>query len=176
MEDPTSWYLGEGLTQSMQLNSGKKNVFSFLSVRFEFRSNAKHFGTDITHCEWNPLTISWNVVASAANREVVVWDVETSSSKCTPVIKYGNHARPVSGISWHQDDFNLLASSSMDRHIYLWDVRTNQPTQTIKQYTGFGEECDWFWSSDNIFCCSSIPYQIWQNGKELFFDDSFDRN
>lgn len=58
-------------------------------------------------------------------------------------VKPGSHEDAVLGLAWNQEFCNVLASGSADSSIKIWDVTTQQATQTITLHTDKVQSLRW---------------------------------
>lgn len=65
---------------------------------------------------------------------MTLWDV--TSQKLTPISsKFQCHSRAISSIDWCHSNPNILASSSNDSDISIWDVRTAEKPHKLRSWT-----------------------------------------
>lgn len=90
--------------------------------------------------DWNPFND--DVIASASDDgKVFLWKVPENFSLHTdaeepqdvaPVAKFAGHTRKVGHVLWNPSAENVLASSSGDYLVKIWDVEHGQPKLTLK--------------------------------------------
>ncbi|CAM9157136.1 unnamed protein product [Chrysoparadoxa australica] len=89
--------------------------------------------SDITHVRWNPQHSDKHYVASVSKENTLVFNVEaTSSSTAVPIATLRKHTMPVTDISWSPLHPSILASSSVDSYVYVWDLRS--PSKPVQAY------------------------------------------
>eukprot|EP01132_Coremiostelium_polycephalum_P009040 gene9040-11073_t len=76
--------------------------------------------------DWNNL--SQNIIASSSNLDTFIWDIE--NSKYPLLGQFNSHTRAISDLSWSLFDNNVLATTSADSFVNIWDLRS--PKKAIK--------------------------------------------
>ena len=76
--------------------------------------------------KWDVVCSEWSaqedhLVAVASNNKVELLTVTDREVVCTDVLR--SHTRAITDLAWHTHDRQLLATSSADNYIYLWDRR-----------------------------------------------------
>ena len=76
--------------------------------------------------KWEVVCSQWSVqdernLAVASNNKVEL--VKVGEGELSPATTLSAHTRIITDLSWHTLDANLMASSSADNFIYLWDTR-----------------------------------------------------
>ncbi|GLE04033.1 hypothetical protein PINS_up012944 [Pythium insidiosum] len=83
---------------------------------------------DVARC--SPHLATRSVVASAAQRHALVWDLSAAQRPLVATLR--GHARAVRDLAWSPADPNVLATTSADAKTLLWDLRaTQRPAQTL---------------------------------------------
>eukprot|EP01117_Protostelium_nocturnum_P017821 TRINITY_DN7324_c0_g1_i1.p1 TRINITY_DN7324_c0_g1~~TRINITY_DN7324_c0_g1_i1.p1 ORF type:complete len:990 (-),score=267.00 TRINITY_DN7324_c0_g1_i1:50-3019(-) len=84
---------------------------------------------EISVVEWHPHKDRAHYIASAANQDTLIWNLndERFELQCT----LQTHQRAVSDLAWSLFDRNVLATCSADTYINLWDMR--DPKKPIKK-------------------------------------------
>lgn len=89
----------------------------------------------MTVLAWNPHLERAPLLAAAAGKEVLLYNVDDKRSAMHSSLQ--THQRPVSDMSWSLSDPNVLATCSADTYINLWDFRdTRRPTR-LKSMCGW---------------------------------------
>ncbi|KAF2074004.1 hypothetical protein CYY_004680 [Polysphondylium violaceum] len=83
---------------------------------------------DVNVVDWN--NVSPNLIASSSNSSVFVWDLE--NSKFPLLSQFQSHSRAISDLSWSLFDQNILATTSADSFINIWDLRSSKKAMKIK--------------------------------------------
>ena len=87
---------------------------------------------EVGGAQWNPNSQYSNHIALFSNDkiEIYVWD-NSDFSTDEPI---RGHTRQVSDIHWNPKEPNLLASSSLDGNIHVWDLRDlKKPCQSYQR-------------------------------------------
>lgn len=90
---------------------------------------------EVTVVEWNPHTARSSFIASTANQNILVWNIEDGKVPLQSTIQ--THQRAVSDLSWSLFDVNTLATCSADTYINLWDVRDPKKPIKLKSFCGW---------------------------------------
>ena len=105
---------------------------------------------EVGTAQWNPSSQYSNHIALFCNDkiEIYVWDSSDFSTD-EPI---RGHTRQVSDIHWNSREPNLLASSSLDGNIYVWDLRDlKKPCQSFQTIIGASHIR---WSRDGTYLAS----------------------
>uniref|UniRef100_A0A6B2KXK2 RWD domain-containing protein n=1 Tax=Arcella intermedia TaxID=1963864 RepID=A0A6B2KXK2_9EUKA len=118
---------------------------------------------DISLVEWNPHSNC--IVASTANSDVLIWDVESRPPLTTKTV-FTAHTRTVSDICWSPHDAPTLATCSADSYVRLWDLRNPKSALKIHSY------CCWNDGLTRVKWNPYDPYEIasTQNGTVNIWD------
>jgi len=106
---------------------------------------------EVGAAQWNPSSQYSNHIALFCNDkiEIYVWDSSDFSTD-EPI---RGHTRQVSDIHWNSREPNLLASSSLDGNIYVWDLRDlKKPCQSFQTIIGASHIR---WSRDGTYLASA---------------------
>jgi len=122
-------------TGSLAILAGRR---AYGLVDLDHPAQLKH--KEIRHSKWEVSTSQWsaveeNLVAVASNNklELLTW----TGSQLVLDTPLRSHTRVVTDLSWHWFDTNLLATSSTDNHIYIWDRRDlRKPSQVLQSLAG----------------------------------------
>ncbi|KAN0067365.1 WD40-repeat-containing domain protein [Elaphomyces granulatus] len=130
--------------EELQWSPNERNVFASASsdgsvkvwdVRSKSRKPAvdvKISKTDINVMSWSKQT--FHLLATGADDgQWAVWDLRhwkpnassgssSPQSKPSPVASFGFHTQPITSIEWHPTDDSVIAVSSADNTITLWDL------------------------------------------------------
>ncbi|CAG8656654.1 4609_t:CDS:10 [Funneliformis caledonium] len=93
-----------------------------------------------------------NVIASCGeDSKVMIWTVpeelgEPESPDIEPVSKLTGHGRKVGHVLFHPVADNVLASSSADLTIKLWDIEKGVEKQELKGFLDFVQSMSWNWN------------------------------
>jgi WD40 repeat protein len=82
-------------------------------------------------CKWGVVCSQWSVqdemnLAVASNNKV---ELKVGEGELSAATTLSAHTRIITDFSWHTLDANLMASSSADNFIYLWDSRDPEEAQ-----------------------------------------------
>ncbi|CAG8440793.1 10237_t:CDS:2 [Diversispora eburnea] len=89
------------------------------------------------------------VVASCGeDSKVMIWNIpeelgEPESPDIEPVAKLNGHGRKVGHVLFHPVADNILASSSADLTIKLWDIEKGEERQELKGFLDFVQSMSW---------------------------------
>ena len=123
--------------EELQWSPNERNVFSSASsdgtvkvwdVRSKSRKPAvdvKVSNTDVNVMSWSRQT--FHLLATGADDgQWAVWDLRhwkpDSSEKPKPVASFNYHSEPITSIEWHPTDDSVVAVSSADNTLTLWDL------------------------------------------------------
>ncbi|XP_066251139.1 GATOR2 complex protein WDR59 isoform X1 [Euwallacea similis] len=94
---------------------------------FKFPRSSKY---DVGAAEWNPTPQNKELCAISTNErlEILNWRDETLSVSHS----LRAHTRAITGLNWHRFDPNVLATSSVDTYVNIWDIRDpRKPTLSL---------------------------------------------
>jgi hypothetical protein len=83
---------------------------------------------DVKAVEWGPLASNANLIASAFQNQVDIWDLDlerAGSLKAT----LKAHTKPTYGLNWSGFDPNTIATCAADSFVYVWDLRDYRKPQ-----------------------------------------------
>eukprot|EP01122_Echinamoeba_exundans_P010025 TRINITY_DN363_c1_g1_i1.p1 TRINITY_DN363_c1_g1~~TRINITY_DN363_c1_g1_i1.p1 ORF type:complete len:1411 (-),score=199.72 TRINITY_DN363_c1_g1_i1:67-4299(-) len=92
-------------------------------------------GGDVTALLWNPHLERSSILAAAAGKDILLYNVEDRRSAMHTVLQ--THQRPVADLSWSLSDPNVLATCSADTYINLWDFRDTRRPVRLKSLCGW---------------------------------------
>ena len=102
-----------------------------------------------------------NVIAEASENKLILHDC-TQELDPTKSIEFYAHKRIITSIDWNVNT-NLLASSSLDNELHIWDARKKRQSPTIKinSSTASGKIC-WEKTGGNILASThECQLRIW---------------
>lgn len=73
------------------------------------------------------------IASGHADHVVRLWDAKTGGDSVVK-LELKSHDKWVSGVAWSQKDKNILLTSSFDRTIHVWDIRSSLPLFTIPKH------------------------------------------
>jgi coronin-1B/1C/6 len=107
-----------------------------------------------------------NVLATASfDLTIKLWDITTGQEK----LELLGHLDFVQSMSWNWNG-NLLATTSKDKKVRLFDVRSNKVVQEVEAHQGVkGARCCWLGNSNKIVTTgfsktSDRQYAVWDQG------------
>ncbi|CAG8692636.1 1232_t:CDS:2, partial [Racocetra fulgida] len=89
------------------------------------------------------------VIASGSeDSKVMIWNIpeelgEPESPDIAPVAKLNGHGRKVGHVLFHPVADNVLASTSADLTVKLWDIEKGQEKQTLQGFLDFIQSISW---------------------------------
>eukprot|EP01090_Pellita_catalonica_P010604 TRINITY_DN22039_c0_g1_i1.p1 TRINITY_DN22039_c0_g1~~TRINITY_DN22039_c0_g1_i1.p1 ORF type:complete len:517 (-),score=105.33 TRINITY_DN22039_c0_g1_i1:155-1678(-) len=72
----------------------------------------------------------------------------------------GSHTKSVLGLSWNKNVQNLLASSSADHTVKVWDLKTGACMQTYTHHTGIVQAVRWHTNEANVLASGSADSTV----------------
>ncbi|KAG9296997.1 hypothetical protein G9A89_008583 [Geosiphon pyriformis] len=84
----------------------------------------------------------WNVVEDIIDK----LDVENETPDIQPVAKLNGHGRKVGHVLFHPTADNILASTSADLTIKLWDIEKGVEKLELTGFTDFVQSISWNWN------------------------------
>ena len=86
-----------------------------------------------THPLWENVVVCWNenpkhesTLASSNSRDLLLWNIEAYEKD--PIIIQDANQRPITGVGFATENPNIIATSSMDSQVNLWDIRSLRGT------------------------------------------------
>lgn len=118
---------------------------------------------EVTTAEWNPHLADTFLLACNQNVELLTWSCGELQSK--HVISKA-HTRAISDINWSPFDENVLASSSYDTFVHIWDCRDfRKPCMSLSAVTG-PSQVKWNKFTQNVLATSHDgDIRIWDTRK-----------
>ncbi|EFA85200.1 hypothetical protein PPL_02200 [Heterostelium album PN500] len=100
-------------------------------VDLDTLKNAKCF---IQQSKWEVGVVDWNtqapnLIASSSNHDASIWDI---NNKYPLLNQFVSHQRPISDLSWSLFDKDILATTSADSFVNLWDLRSPKRVMKLK--------------------------------------------
>ncbi|KAJ3074788.1 ribosome biosynthesis protein rrb1 [Podochytrium sp. JEL0797] len=136
--EPQAFTGHSGSIEDLQWSPAEESVFASCSsdgtirvwdvrTRNKAQLSWKAHSTDVNVISWNKLTD--RLIASGSDSgEFSVWDFRTLSSAIstkspiTPAASFKWHNEPITSIEWHPAESSVLAVSSADDQVTLWDL------------------------------------------------------
>lgn len=79
-----------------------------------------------------------SLITCSEDKTICLWDVNTvvggksaNGTETKPVSIFSGHTDVVEDIDWHHRDANLIGSVSDDKTVRIWDVRKENPSQSV---------------------------------------------
>lgn len=118
---------------------------------------------EVSTAEWNPHLADTFLLACNQNVELLTWSCGELQSKHT-ISKA--HTRAISDINWSPFDENVLASSSYDTYVHIWDCRDfRKPCMSLSAVTG-PSQVKWNKFTQNVLATSHDgDIRIWDTRK-----------
>ena len=118
---------------------------------------------EVSIVEWNPHPERALYIASTANQNTLIWNLEDSRMALQATLQ--THQRAVSDLSWSLFDCNSLATCSADTYINLWDVRDAKRPIKMKSFCGWtagATQVKWNRKNSNVLASShNGEVRIW---------------
>lgn len=123
--------------EELQWSPNERNVFSSASSDgtikvWDVRSKSRKPAVDVQVSNTDVNVMSWSrqtfhlLATGADDGQWGVWDLRqwkpNSSDKPKPVASFDFHKEPVTSIEWHPNDDSVVAVSSDDNTLTLWDL------------------------------------------------------
>uniref|UniRef100_A0A2N9IRH2 Histone-binding protein RBBP4-like N-terminal domain-containing protein n=1 Tax=Fagus sylvatica TaxID=28930 RepID=A0A2N9IRH2_FAGSY len=140
---------------------------------------------------WSPSKEGY-LLSGSHDRKICLWDVSAvAQDKVLDAMHvYEAHESVVEDVSWHSKNENLFGSVGDDCHLMIWDLRTNQPQQSVKahekevNYLSFNPYNEWILataSSDTTIGLFdtrklSVPLHVLSSHTEEVFQVEWDPN
>ncbi|VVC32227.1 WD40/YVTN repeat-like-containing domain,Ubiquitin-conjugating enzyme/RWD-like,WD40-repeat- [Cinara cedri] len=115
--------------------------------------------------EWNPSSYNQHICAFAYNNHVQLLCWENGANMAYPY-NLTAHTRTVLDLNWHPSEPTILASSSIDTFVYIWDIRA--PARPAISLTAFlpASKLRWNHMTDNLLATAhSGNVKIWDQRK-----------
>ncbi|CAM9987163.1 unnamed protein product, partial [Phaeothamnion confervicola] len=97
---------------------------------------------DVGVVRWNPHYSHRGQAVSASNTNVLVWSVEDEGRPLLTTLR--KHTRAVTDLSWSPLHPSVLATSSIDSSVLLWDTRApHAPIQTFRAPHHGAQQVEW---------------------------------
>lgn len=108
--------------------------------------NPRSLKYEINAVEWNRTSQNQHLCALAFNTQLCLTNRQNNTDLVSST-KLKCHTRTILDINWHSIDPNLLASTSIDSFIYIWDVRSIiKPAISLSAFVPAAKVC---WSRMN---------------------------
>lgn len=117
---------------------------------------------EINAIEWNRTSHNQHICALAYNTQLYL--TSWKNADLVSSAKLNSHTRTILDINWHPIDPNLLASTSMDSFIHIWDVRsTTRPAISLSAIVPAGR-VRWNQLTKNLIATAhGGDVQIWDD-------------
>ncbi|XP_050309674.1 GATOR complex protein WDR59 isoform X2 [Anthonomus grandis grandis] len=119
---------------------------------------------EVGAAEWNPTSHHKDICAISTNErlEILNWREETLSVSHS----LRAHTRSISGLNWHKTDPNILATSSVDTFVNIWDIRdAKKPTLSLSNVAE-SSQVRWNKVSQNLLATAHDgDIKIWDQRK-----------
>lgn len=91
----------------------------------------------LTCHKYNVHSVRWNpdgLILASGGKDSIMRLHRVTESELVMDQKYSNngHTNDIDQLCWNPENSNLLATASIDRHIKIWDVRSQDPIMSIK--------------------------------------------
>ncbi|XP_017785327.1 PREDICTED: WD repeat-containing protein 59 isoform X2 [Nicrophorus vespilloides] len=119
---------------------------------------------DVGAAEWNHTDYNSDLCVISSNQrlEVLTW----RSGELTQTHSLRAHTRVITDLNWHRTDPHLLASSSVDTFIHLWDLRdSRRPTSSLSAIAE-ASQVRWNYVNPHILATAHDgDIKLWDNRK-----------
>lgn len=90
---------------------------------------------EVGAAQWNPSSTNKELCAISSNQRAEILSWRNGDLVQTHILRA--HTRVITDLNWHHFDPNLLASSSIDTFIYIWDIRDQRrPANSLSAVAG----------------------------------------
>jgi ribosome assembly protein RRB1 len=140
----------KGSVEDLQWSPNEKNVFASCgvdkSIRFwdtrEYRKPALSIkgahATDVNVISWNK-NEAHLIVSGGDDGVIKVWDLRSLDQKgdnsgAAPAAEFNQHKEPITSVEWHPRDASMLAASSEDGSVSIWDLAVERdPEEELRE-------------------------------------------
>lgn len=138
-------------------------VLNLESPNATIKKSVRQSKFEVSTAEWNPHLADTFLLACNQNVELLTWSCGELQSKHT-ISKA--HTRAISDINWSPFDENVLASSSYDTFVHIWDCRDfRKPCMSLSAVTG-PSQVKWNKFTQNVLATSHDgDIRIWDTRK-----------
>ncbi|CAG9771641.1 unnamed protein product [Ceutorhynchus assimilis] len=122
---------------------------------------------EVSAVEWNPTAHNKQLCAIAINEklEILHWREESLSVSHS----LRAHTRSISGLNWHKFDPNILATSSVDTFVNVWDIRELRKATLSLSNVAECSQVRWNKVSPNLFATAHDgDIKIWDQRKYTY--------
>jgi len=92
--------------------------------------------SDVNVASWHP-TAAHQFATGADDGVWAVWDLRTfSNTTVSPIASFTWHQKPITSVEWHPSDESVIAVSSADDTITLWDLGVEEDSEETGQNGG----------------------------------------
>jgi ribosome assembly protein RRB1 len=86
---------------------------------------------DVNVLSWNP-NVTYLLVSGGDEGTFKVWDLRTFGKEAPqPVAQFTWHKQPVTSVEWHPTDESMLAVSSADNQVTIWDLSVEEDEEAM---------------------------------------------
>lgn len=138
-------------------------VLNLESPNATIKKSVRQSKFEVSTAEWNPHLADTFLLACNQNVELLTWSCGELQSKHT-ISKA--HTRAISDINWSPFDENVLASSSYDTFVHIWDCRDfRKPCMSLSAVTG-PSQVKWNKFTQNVLATSHDgDIRVWDTRK-----------
>uniref|UniRef100_A0A8C6KWW3 WD repeat domain 59 n=1 Tax=Nothobranchius furzeri TaxID=105023 RepID=A0A8C6KWW3_NOTFU len=128
------------------------------------RKIARQSKWDVGTVQWNPHRSEAHVFAASSNQRVDLYSWRDGCGEAHTSLL--GHTRVISDLDWSCFDSELLATSSVDTYIYIWDTRdTRKPTVALSAVAG-ASQVKWNRKNQHLLASSHDgDVRVWDKRK-----------
>ncbi|GAB6032166.1 hypothetical protein CHUAL_010817 [Chamberlinius hualienensis] len=158
--------LAVDMSGKLALLAGRK-VLAFVELdrpSYLVKRHLRQSKWEVSTAEWNPSSLNRHMFAIACNQRAELWTCEEDDFTNQSVLKY--HTRAISDLQWSLYDAYRLATCSVDKFVYIWDIRdSKKPAISLCAIAGAGQ-VKWNKFKDHILATSHDgDVRIWDDRK-----------
>uniref|UniRef100_H2ZGY6 Uncharacterized protein n=1 Tax=Ciona savignyi TaxID=51511 RepID=H2ZGY6_CIOSA len=117
---------------------------------------------DVGSVLWNPTKANQKYFLTTYNQWTDVWEYEQATCKRLSTLQA--HTRAISDVDWSMTDPNIMATCSLDAHIYVWDIRDTKRFKLSTSTVVGASQVKW--NPTNPYCFASAHdgnIRIWDS-------------